>query len=450
MPHHATPPGPDGLDRSARSPQPGNRQTPSLAPRSRTGDRAARSAAPRLGSLHGSLATRAVHAGRAPAGGARALTPPICQSTAFAQLDLPAAGDPPLHTYSRATNPTVDALEAALGALEDAPPAVAFASGMAATSTLLLHLLAAGDEVVASDVVYGGTARLLEQVLAPRGVRVTFADTADLVAVDAALRSRPRLLLVETPANPTLRLADLAALGSRTRAAGTLLAVDNTFLTPVLQRPLDLGADVVLASTTKYLEGHNSAVGGAITARDPALLERLRFLRKTLGNTQTPFGAWLTLRGLDTLPLRVRAHARNAQAVAERLASHPAVADLAYPGLLTFPQAELARAQHRDAETGEALHGGIVAFALRGGAAAARRFVRALRLCTLAENLGATRTLLTHPASMTHGDVPPARREATGIGEGLLRLSVGLEHPSDVVADLERALAVSGGEVGRG
>jgi cystathionine beta-lyase/cystathionine gamma-synthase len=297
-------------------------------------------------------------------------------------------------------------------------------------------------------VTYGGTTRFLEQVLAPLGVRVRHVDTADLAAVDAALRARPRLLLVETPANPTLSLTDVAAVAALARAHGVLSVVDNTFLTPMLLRPLALGADVAVYSTTKYLEGHNAAVGGAVTARDPDLLERLRWLRKTLGNIQSPFAAWLTLHGLDTLALRVRAHSRHAQAVAAFLESHPAVARVLYPGLSSFPQADLARAQHSDAETGEALHGGVVAVELRGGVAAASRLVRALRLCTLAESLGATRTLVTHPATMTHGDVPPARRHGNGIGDGLVRLSVGLEHPDDVIADLAQALAA--GEVFRG
>ncbi len=401
------------------------------------------------------FSTRAIRAGRAPEVESGALTPSICLSTTFAQADI---GVPGAHTYARASNPTVATLEAALGALDDAPPSVCFATGMAATTTLILATAAAGDEVVVSEVVYGGTARLLERVLAPLGVRATFVDTSDLRAVAAALRSKPKLLFVETPANPTLRLTDVAAVADLAREAGVLLAVDNTFLTPLLMRPLDLGADVALTSTTKYIEGHNATVGGAISARDPALLERLRFLRKTIGNIQAPFSAWLTLRGLDTLPLRLRAHSRHAQQVAEFLAAHPAVARVHYPGLATFPQAELARAQHRDAETGEALHSGIVSFELRadlvrdasdGGFAAGVRLARAVRLATLAENLGCTQTLLTHPASMTHADVPQARRHATGISDGLIRLSVGLEHPRDVIADLEQALArvVAGDEL---
>lgn len=387
-----------------------------------------------------SLSTAAVHGGR-DSGDAGALTPSICQSTTFAQTDF---GAPPPHTYSRASNPTVASLEAALGELEGAPPSVCFASGMAATTTLLLATAAAGDEVVVSDVVYGGTVRLLERVLVPLGVRATFVDTSDLAAVDEALARRPALLFVETPANPTLKLADIAALARRARAAGVRLAVDNTFLTPVLQRPLELGADVVLYSTTKYLEGHNVAVGGAVTTADAVLLDKLRFLRKTLGNIQAPFSAWLTLRGLETLPLRVRAHSQHAQVVAEFLAASPRVARVHFPGLTPFPQADLARRQHRDAETGEVLHGGILAFELRGGLVAAQRLVRAVRVATLAENLGTTRTLLTHPATMTHADVPAARRQATGIADGLIRVSVGLEHPRDIVADLAQALAATG------
>jgi cystathionine beta-lyase/cystathionine gamma-synthase len=364
------------------------------------------------------------------------------QATAFAQASL---GSPQAHTYSRASNPTVASLEVALAALDGAAGAACFASGMAAVATVVLATVPAGEAVVASDVVYGGTARLLEQLLGPLGIGVRFADTSDLHALSAALAGGAKLVFLETPANPTLKLSDIAGAARLAHAAGALLAVDNTFLTPLLQQPLALGADVAVYSTTKHLEGHNGAVGGAVTARDEALLERLRFARKTLGNIQTPFNAWLTLRGLETLPLRLRAHARSAAEIATYLAAHPAVVRTAYPGLAAGAQATLASEQHRDRDNGASLHGGVVAFELADAAAAAS-FCAALQLCTPAESLGATRTLVTHPATMTHGDVPVERRRATGISDGLLRISVGLEDVRDIIRDIDQALRAAARE----
>jgi len=338
------------------------------------------------------------------------------------------------YTYSRAANPTVSALEAALGALEDAPPAVCFATGMAAISTLFLAVLKSGDHVVVGDVVYGGTVRLFQQVLANFGVEASFVDTSSPADVVRAIQPNTRLVFIETPANPTLKLADIAAVATITHRAGVKLAVDNTFLTPVAQRPLELGADITLLSTTKYIEGHNSTVGGSIATRDEALLERLRLVRKTLGCIQSPQEAWLTLRGLKTLPLRLGQHSANAQRVAEWLELHPKVARVHYPGLTGFPQFALAQKQ-------QALPGGMLAFELKGGAEAGIQLMNTVRLCILAENLGAAETLITHPVSMTHGDVPREIRERTGISDGLVRLSVGLENPADIIADLDTALA---------
>lgn len=377
------------------------------------------------------FATRAVRGGLTPDPATGAVLTPIYQSTTYHQQ---AVGVHKGFTYSRAANPTVSALEAALGALEDTPPAVCFTTGMAAISALFLAILKSGDHIVVSDVVYGGTVRLFQQILTNFRVEASFVDTSDPNAIARAIRPNTQLVFIETPANPTLKLTDIEAIANVAHKAGIKAAVDNTFLTPVLQRPLDLGADITLLSTTKYIEGHNSTVGGSIATRDETLLERLRLVRKTLGCIQSPQESWLTLRGLKTLPLRLQQHSTNAQKVAEWLEQHPKVARVHFPGLASFPQLALAQRQ-------QALPGGILAFELKGGAEAGIQLMNTVRLCILAENLGAVETLITHPVSMTHGDVPREIRERTGITDGLVRLSVGLENPADIISDLESALA---------
>lgn len=377
--------------------------------------------------------TSAVHGGLHADAATGALLTPIYQSTTYRQ---DAVGIHKGHTYSRASNPTVSALEEALGALEDTPPSVCFATGMAAESAVFLALLKAGDHVVLSDVVYGGTVRLFDQVLNRFGLEASFVDTANPAAVKAAIRPSTRMVFIETPANPTLKLTDVAAIAQITRPAGLLLVVDNTFLTPLLLRPLDLGADISLLSTTKYIEGHNATVGGSIASRDERILDRLRLIRKTIGSIQSPHEAWLTARGIKTLPLRLQQHSRAAQVVAEWLEQHPDVSRVNYPGLASFPQRNLAERQH-------ALHGGMLSFELKQGAEAGIALMNAVRLCILAENLGAAETLITHPVSMTHGDVPREMRERIGITDGLVRLSVGLEDPRDIIADLSQALDVA-------
>jgi cystathionine beta-lyase/cystathionine gamma-synthase len=377
------------------------------------------------------FATTAVHGGLTPDSATGAVLTPIYQSTTYHQQ---AVGVHKGFTYSRAANPTVSALEAALGALEDTPPAVCFATGMAAISSLFLAILQSGDHVVVSDVVYGGTVRLFQQILANFRVEASFVDTSDPNAVARAIRPNTQLVFIETPANPTLKLTDITAIVKVAHHAGIKVAVDNTFLTPVLQRPLDWGANITLLSTTKYIEGHNSTVGGSIATRDEVLLERLRLVRKTLGCIQSPQESWLTLRGLKTLPLRLQQHSINAQKVAEWLEQHPKVARVHFPGLASFPQLALAQTQ-------QALPGGMLAFELKGGTEAGIQLMNTVRLCLLAENLGAVETLITHPVSMTHADVPRETRERTGISDGLVRLSVGLENPADIISDLETALA---------
>lgn len=381
------------------------------------------------------LDTLAIHGGLFPDPSTGAILTPVFQSTTYVQE---AVGKDKGYTYTRAANPTVAALERNLAELEGGaaagiPQAVCFATGMGAITGLFLTLLRTGSHVVVSDVVYGGTVRLLRQVLANFGVEATFADTSTGESLAAAMRDDTALVFIETPANPTLKLSDLAACAEVAHRHGALLAVDNTFLTPAHQRPFELGADVVVHSTTKYLEGHNSTVGGALLSNSQELQDRFRFMVKTMGAPQAPWEAWLTLRGIKTLGLRMKRHAENALAVAQFLENHPKVARVLYPGLPSFPQYELAQRQ-------QASGGGILAFEVVGGTEAGMKLMSDVKLCSLAENLGAVETLITHPASMTHASLEPHEREALGITEGLVRLSVGLENPQDVMADLGRAL----------
>lgn len=376
--------------------------------------------------------TVALHGAREPERRSGPLVAALVQSTTWAQHAVGECDGP---TYARVGNPTVDELERVLGALEDAPPAACFASGLAAEAALFLALLGAGDHAVVGEAIYGGTVRLFRQVLAPLGIGATFVDTSDPAAVAAAITPRTRLVFIETPANPTLRLTDIGAIAKITRFARIPLAVDNTFLTAVVQRPLDLGADISVYSTTKHIDGHSCALGGAIVSRDGALLDRVRFVRKATGNIQAPFNAFLTTRGVRTLPLRIRAQSEAALGVARALAADPRVERVHYPGLADFPQAALAARQHAGG-----LHGGVVTFEPRGGRAAGRALLNAVRLCTLAEHVGSVETLITHPATMTHADVPVEQRLRVGITDGLVRLSVGLEDPAQIIADLDRAL----------
>jgi cystathionine beta-lyase/cystathionine gamma-synthase len=377
-----------------------------------------------------SFATLALHAGAEPDPTTGAILTPIYQSTTYVQE---AVGVHKGYTYSRSGNPTVTALERRLAALEGADHATCYSTGLAATTALALALLQAGDRAVLSDVVYGGTVRLFQQILSRFGVEAEFVDTADPIALETALRRPARLLFIETPANPTLKLTDIELAADLGHAAGAVVVVDNTLLTPVLQRPLDLGADVALHSTTKFIEGHNATVGGALITRDAALQERFAFLRNAIGAIQSPFNAWLTLQGVKTLPLRMERHAENALRVARFLEGHPRVTRILYPGLDSFPQRELARRQQRSG-------GALLAFEVEGGTEAGARVMNSVRLCSLAENLGAAETLVTHPASMTHAAVPVEQRLATGITDGLIRISVGLENPDDLIADLQQAL----------
>ena len=386
------------------------------------------------------IETIALHAGAIPDPTTGAILTPIYQTTTYTQE---AVGVDKGYTYSRAGNPTVSALERRLAAMEAADHATCFSSGLAATTALFLALLKAGDRVVVSEVCYGGTVRLLQQILSAFAVDAEFVDTSNEAVLRDALSRPARLVFIETPANPTLRLTDIALTAKLAHAAGALLVVDNTLLTPVLQKPLDLGADISLHSTTKFIDGHNATIGGALITRSAELNERFDFVRKSTGTIQSPFDAWLTLQGVKTLPLRIRQHSENALEIARYLQRHPRITTLHYPGLESFPQHELATRQQSSG-------GALIAFEVEGGTDAGIKLMNSVRVCSLAENLGSAETLITHPASMTHAAVSPEQRAAAGITDGLVRLSVGLENPADLIADIDRALQLGvAKEVGR-
>jgi cystathionine gamma-synthase/cystathionine gamma-lyase len=358
--------------------------------------------------------------------------PNIVLSTTFAQ---PEPGQPLRFDYSRSGNPTRQSLEGCLAALEHATFGFAFASGCAAATTLL-HTLAPGDHVVCGDDVYGGTYRLFMRVMRAFGIETTFVDASDVRRFEAAFTPKTKLAWVESPTNPLLKLADIAALAGVSHGRKVPLVVDNTFASPVLQQPLDLGADVVLHSATKYLNGHSDVVGGALLLNDAGLAERVRFLQNAMGAVPSPFDCYLVLRGLKTLPVRMDRHCATALELAARLAAHPLVERVHYPGLPTHPQYELGRRQMRGP-------GGMVSLVLAGGEPAGRRFLKSLRWFALAESLGGVESLAEHPGLMTHASIPREVRESIGIEDGLVRLSVGLEHQEDLWTDLEQALDVA-------
>src|SRR5262249_1216832 len=371
-----------------------------------------------------------LHAGTSPDPTTGAMLTPIYQTTTYRQHRV---GEDKGFTYSRSANPTVSALERRLAALEGADYATCYATGLAATTALCLALLRAGDRVVVSQAVYGGTVRLFRQILEQFGVQAEFIDTSNLETLSEALTKPTKFVFIETPANPTLKLTDIAGSAELVRTAGALLVVDNTLLTPALQQPFALGADVVLHSTTKFIDGHNATVGGALITKSAQLGEQFSFTRNAIGAIQSPFPAWLTLQGVKTLPLRMAQHSANALRVAQFLETHPRVKQISYPGVRSFPQFALAQKQQSDG-------GALIAFEVEGGVEAGIRLMNSVRLCALAENLGAAETIITHPASMTHADVPTEQRAAAGITDGLVRLSVGLENADDLIADLDQAL----------
>ena len=378
------------------------------------------------------FATRAIHGGQHPDPLTGAVMPPIYATSTYVQ------SSPGVHKgydYSRSRNPTRDALQAALCDLEGGGAAFAFASGMAASSTVL-ELLDAGSHIVAMHDLYGGTYRLFENVRKrSAGHEVTFVDLTRPGALESALRPNTRLVWVETPSNPLLQLVDLAAVAAVARSKGLISVCDNTFATPFVQRPLEHGFDIVVHSTTKYLNGHSDCVGGAaiVRAHSP-LAERLGYLQNAVGGVSGPFDSFLTLRGIKTLALRMERHCANALAVAEFLASQPRVERVLYPGLPSHPQHALARRQMPGG------YGGIVTAILKGNIDDARRMLERCHLFSLAESLGGVESLIEHPGIMTHASLPAAKRAALGIGDGLIRLSVGVEDAQDLIGDLKEAL----------
>jgi cystathionine beta-lyase/cystathionine gamma-synthase len=374
------------------------------------------------------FSTDAIHAGQEPDPATGAIIVPIYQTSTFVQEEL---GKHKGFEYARTGNPTRAALEKNLACLEGGRSAYAFASGMAAINALM-SLLKSGDHVVAGHNMYGGTYRLFERVLKNFGLQFSYANTCRLQEVEKALRPNTRLLFVETPTNPVMEITDLAAAAQLAHAHGLLLAVDNTFMSPYFQRPLEWGADCVVYSTTKYLNGHSDGVGGAVILKDPALAERLQFIQNSAGAVLGPFDSWLVLRGVKTLAVRMRQHNENGMAIASFLAQHPKVKKVHYPGLPSHPQHELARKQM----TG---FGGMLSFET-GSLENAKKVLKSVRLCSLAESLGGVETLISHPASMTHASVPPEDRARIGITDGLVRISVGIEDVEDLIADLKQAL----------
>ena len=374
--------------------------------------------------------TRAIHAGQTPDPETGAIMTPLFLTSTYVQDGVaePRRG----HEYARVTNPTRTALEANLASLEGGEHGIAFASGLAAIEAILKANLSTGDHVVCGDNLYGGSERLF-RFWERFGVRFDYVDTSDTGALRAAVQPETRLIFLETPTNPLMRLTDLAASAEIAGEVGALLAVDNTFATPFLQRPLELGADLVVHSTTKYLNGHSDVVGGAVIVRSADQDERLRYQQMATGGVPGPLDCWLVLRATKTLHLRMKAHCENARVIADHLVGHPAVGHVFYPGLSTHPQYELARRQMSG-------FGGMITIDM-GTAARAQALATGTRLFSLAESLGGVESLISVPARMTHASLPAERRRSTGLTDGLVRLSVGVEDVADLVADLDRALA---------
>jgi cystathionine beta-lyase/cystathionine gamma-synthase len=375
--------------------------------------------------------TRAVHAGYEPDPANGAVMPPVYLTSTFKQ-DAPARPRGG-YEYSRTSNPTRTALQENLAALEGGAWGLCFASGLAATNALFDRLVP-GDHVVAGDDLYGGTYRIARRVFERYGIEFEFVDSTDAARVEGALRETTRYVFLETPSNPLLKISDVERIAGLARRRGALTVVDNTFATPYLQSPLELGADLVLHSLTKYLGGHSDVVGGALVGNDPGLRDELAFFQNAVGGQLGPLDAFLVLRGTKTLAVRMDRHCANAARLAGLLAEHPAVARVIYPGLPSHPQHKLARRQMRG-------FGGMVSFELAGGVEAANAFASSTRIFTLAESLGGVESLVEVPPSMTHASIPPEVRRARGLADGLVRLSVGIEHVDDLIADVEQALA---------
>ncbi|MGZ3770326.1 MAG: cystathionine gamma-synthase [Bdellovibrio sp.] len=374
------------------------------------------------------FATRAIHAGQAPDPTTGAIMTPVYLTSTYVQES------PGVHKgweYSRTHNPTRRAYENCVANLESGKYGFAFASGCAATTTVL-HLLKAGDHVVAMDDMYGGTFRLFDKVLKHDGYEFSFVDLTKVENFEKALKPNTKMVWLETPTNPTLKLVDIKKISALAKAKGIIVAVDNTFMSPYFQRPLELGADIVVHSATKYIGGHSDVVGGVAVTSRAELAEKLAFLSNGMGAVQGPFDSFMCLRSLKTLPLRMKAHQENAMAIAKFLESHPKVEKVIYPGLESHPQYALAKEQMHG-------FGGMITFYIKGGLESARKFLENVNVFSLAESLGGVESLIEHPAIMTHASVPPENRKALGIDDSLIRLSVGVEDLNDLLADLKAA-----------
>ncbi|HAH00403.1 MAG TPA: cystathionine gamma-synthase [Ktedonobacter sp.] len=376
------------------------------------------------------FSTKAIHAGQEPDPTTGAIMTPIFQTSTYAQAGL---GDHKGYEYARSHNPTRTALEGCLAALEDGKYGLAFASGMAA-ETAILSLLSAGDHMVACDDLYGGSYRIFERVMGRYNVETSYVPASNVAAYEQAIRPNTKLIWLETPTNPLLRLIDIQAVAKIAHRHNILVVVDNTFASPYFQQPLKLGADIVVHSTTKYINGHSDVIGGALILNNEEVYEAIKFYENAAGNVPSPFDTWLTLRGIKTLALRMRQHEENAIMVAKFLAEHPRVEKVYYPGLPSHPDYELAKRQMSG-------FGGMVSFQFKGVYADVDKLVRRFKVFSLAESLGGVESLVCHPVSMTHGSIPKEFRESRGLTDTLLRLSVGIEDAEDLLADLQQALA---------
>ena len=376
--------------------------------------------------------TKVVRAGIVPDPTTGSILPPIYETATYV---LPEVGQDKGFDYTRSSNPTRQVLEENLAAIESADHAISFASGMAAVDACL-KLLASGDHVVCGDDVYGGVTRHFDNVLSFYGLQFTYVDTTDPEAVRSAMTPKTRMLWIETPTNPLLKVTDMEAMVAVAREHDILLGVDSTFATPVFLRPLEFGADIVMHSTTKYLSGHNQIIGGVLATNSREIYDKMKFIQKTIGAVSSPFDCWLNLSGLKTLHLRMQRHEESAMQVATFLESHAKIERVLYPGLPSHPQHAVAKAQMSG-------FSGMITFELTGGTEAGKRLMNRVKLCGLAESLGSVETMITHPASMTHADVPPEDRRRRGLTDGLVRLSVGVEDVEDIILDLEQALAAA-------
>jgi len=373
--------------------------------------------------------TKCVRAGITPDPTTGAIVPPIYQSATFV---LDEVGRDKGFDYTRSSNPTRQTLEAALAAVEGGKHGACFASGMSAVDAVL-RTLEAGDHIVCSDDVYGGVSRLFNTILKRHGFDFTYVDTSYPEKVAEAIRPNTKMIWMETPTNPLLKVTDIRAIADIAKPHGIPVAVDSTFATPALLRPLEWGADIVMHSTTKYLSGHNQIIGGVVVTNDDVFQGKMRYQQKSIGAIPSPFDCWLTLAGLKTLSLRMTRHSENGMTVAQFLDSHSKVSKVTYPGLESHPRHSVAKEQM-------SAYSGMISFELEGGVEAGRTLMNSVQLCALAESLGAVETMITHPATMTHADVPAAERHARGLTDGLVRLSVGIEDADDIIADLKKAL----------